>query len=168
MEMLKTFTSQPVKYVINTHYHGDHSGGNAKLQALKARSSRRRRRASAWSRASSRACRTSRSSATRSICLGGKRVRSTASAAPTPTATSSCCSRRSACSRPATCSRSAMARRSSIDYAGGGSAKEWTAHARQALKLDFDTVVPGHGVVTTKPEMKKFRDSTLALRTCTT
>ncbi len=31
--MLKTVTNQPVKYVINTHYHGDHSGGNAKLQA---------------------------------------------------------------------------------------------------------------------------------------
>src|SRR5690554_4535324 len=32
--LLKTVTNQPVKYVINTHYHGDHSGGNAKLQAL--------------------------------------------------------------------------------------------------------------------------------------
>jgi hypothetical protein len=32
------------------------------------------------------------------------------------------------------------------------------------LKLDFDAVVPGHGVVTTKVEMRKYRDSTLALR----
>ncbi len=31
--MLKTVTNQPIKYVINTHFHGDHSGGNAKLQA---------------------------------------------------------------------------------------------------------------------------------------
>src|SRR4026209_1560256 len=31
---VKKITSQPVKYVINTHHHGDHSGGNAKLQAL--------------------------------------------------------------------------------------------------------------------------------------
>ena len=36
MAQLKKVTSQPVKYVINTHYHGDHSGGNAKLQALNA------------------------------------------------------------------------------------------------------------------------------------
>ena len=51
-----------------------------------------------------------------------------------------------------------------IDYAGGGSAKEWTKTLDSALQLDFDTVVPGHGNVTTKPEMRKFRDSTLALR----
>jgi glyoxylase-like metal-dependent hydrolase (beta-lactamase superfamily II) len=36
LKLLKTVTNQPVKYVINTHYHGDHSGGNAKLQAMKA------------------------------------------------------------------------------------------------------------------------------------
>ena len=32
------------------------------------------------------------------------------------------------------------------------------------LQLDFDTVVPGHGSVTTKQEMRKFRDSTLTFR----
>ena len=34
MAQLKKITNQPVKYVINTHYHADHSGGNPKLQAL--------------------------------------------------------------------------------------------------------------------------------------
>ena len=51
-----------------------------------------------------------------------------------------------------------------IDYAGGGSAKEWTSTLDSALQLDFDNVVPGHGVVTTKAEMRKYRDSTLRLR----
>ena len=32
------------------------------------------------------------------------------------------------------------------------------------LQLDFDTVVPGHGTVTTKREMAKFRESTMTLR----
>jgi glyoxylase-like metal-dependent hydrolase (beta-lactamase superfamily II) len=52
-----------------------------------------------------------------------------------------------------------------IDYAGGGSAKEWTKTLDSVLQLDFDTVVPGHGAVTTKQELRKFRDSTVALRT---
>src|SRR5947208_14781200 len=31
---LKKITSQPVKYLINTHHHDDHSGGNAKMQSM--------------------------------------------------------------------------------------------------------------------------------------
>jgi glyoxylase-like metal-dependent hydrolase (beta-lactamase superfamily II) len=50
-----------------------------------------------------------------------------------------------------------------IDYRGGGSAKEWTATVEQVLKLDFDTVVPGHGNVATKSEMTAFRASTRRL-----
>ena len=52
-----------------------------------------------------------------------------------------------------------------IDYAGGGSAKEWTKTLDEVLQLDFDAVIPGHGPVTTKQELRKFRDSTVALRT---
>src|SRR5215510_9744263 len=36
MAELKKVTNQPVKYVVNTHHHGDHSGGNVKLQQLNA------------------------------------------------------------------------------------------------------------------------------------
>jgi glyoxylase-like metal-dependent hydrolase (beta-lactamase superfamily II) len=50
-----------------------------------------------------------------------------------------------------------------IDYAGGGSARAWPATLDNALKLPFDRVVPGHGVVTTRAEMQKFRASTAAL-----
>jgi hypothetical protein len=50
-----------------------------------------------------------------------------------------------------------------IDYSGGGSAKEWPKTLDSALMLDFDTVVPGHGPVTTKQEMRKYRDSTARL-----
>jgi glyoxylase-like metal-dependent hydrolase (beta-lactamase superfamily II) len=29
---LKGFTDKPVRFIINTHYHGDHTGGNAYFQ----------------------------------------------------------------------------------------------------------------------------------------
>ncbi len=41
--------------------------------------------------------------------------------------------------------------------------KEWTATVENALKLDFDTVVPGHGNVVKKADLVKFRDSTKRL-----
>src|SRR6267142_6901773 len=31
---VRKLTNQPIKYVINTHHHADHSGGNAKLQQM--------------------------------------------------------------------------------------------------------------------------------------
>jgi cyclase len=48
--MLKTVTNQPVKHVINTDYHADHSGGNAKLQAAGTLGVASLRHANAWSK----------------------------------------------------------------------------------------------------------------------
>lgn len=33
MAHVKSLTSKPVKYVLSTHYHADHSGGNSKFLA---------------------------------------------------------------------------------------------------------------------------------------
>jgi len=35
-EKVKSVTAQPIKYVLNTHQHGDHTGGNAALLAMNA------------------------------------------------------------------------------------------------------------------------------------
>jgi glyoxylase-like metal-dependent hydrolase (beta-lactamase superfamily II) len=44
-----------------------------------------------------------------------------------------------------------------VDYAGGGSALGWTPVLDAMLKLDFDTAVPGAGEIQTKADVQAFR-----------
>ena len=163
LAQLKKITNQPIRYVVNTHYHADHSGGNAKLQALGAR-------AVSSEKARERMVSGKQTGLTDitfdqriRIRLGGKRVdlyhfgRSHTDGdivAHFP--------------QHRVLAAGDMfafgdATPELIDYAGGGSAREWPLTLDKALQLDFETVVPGHGVVTTKQEMRKFRESTQTL-----
>jgi glyoxylase-like metal-dependent hydrolase (beta-lactamase superfamily II) len=165
MASLKKITTQPVRYVINTHYHGDHSGGNAKLQALGARmiSSEKAREKMVSNKQTGLTDLTFEQRM--HVRLGGKAIdlyyfgRShtdgdIVALFPQHRVL-------------AAGDMFAFGDRTPelIDYAGGGSAKEWPATLDKALALPFDRVVPGHGVVTTRAEMKKFRDGTQALFT---
>jgi cyclase len=44
-----------------------------------------------------------------------------------------------------------------VDYAQGGSFLEWSKTLDGILTLDFDTVIPGHGPVSTKQDVVKFK-----------
>ena len=44
-----------------------------------------------------------------------------------------------------------------IDYANGGSGTEWVATLDRMLELDFDTVIPGHGPILSRSEVEIFR-----------
>ena len=163
MKMLKTVTNQPVKYVINTHFHGDHSGGNAKLQVEGTL-------AVASVNARARMVETKMTGLPNitvqprgSIWLGGKTrgdllVRARAHrrrhrrAVP---AEQGARGRRHVHERR----RHARAHR----LLGRRQCKEWTATVEQATKLDFDTVVPGHGNVAKKADLLAYRDSTKRL-----
>jgi glyoxylase-like metal-dependent hydrolase (beta-lactamase superfamily II) len=52
-----------------------------------------------------------------------------------------------------------------VDYAQGGSFMDWTKTLDGALQLDFDTVIPGHGPVSTKDDVVKFRSDLETMRT---
>jgi cyclase len=51
-----------------------------------------------------------------------------------------------------------------VDYVQGGSFIEWSKTLEGALKLDFDTVIPGHGPVATKADLVKFKSDLETMR----
>jgi glyoxylase-like metal-dependent hydrolase (beta-lactamase superfamily II) len=51
-----------------------------------------------------------------------------------------------------------------VDYAQGGSFMEWTDTLDGILELDFDTIVPGHGPLASRADLIQFRADLEAMR----
>lgn len=51
-----------------------------------------------------------------------------------------------------------------VDYAQGGSFREWSMALDGLLSLDFDTVIPGHGPVQTRADVIRFKGDLEAMR----
>jgi len=165
VSLLKTVTKQPVKYVVNTRHHGDHSGGNSRMQTAGAQliASEQARRYMVDGKQPGQPGVTFVDRAL--IHLGGKAVElyyfgrahtggDVFAYFPADRVLAAGDAFTFGAATPQL-----------VDCQNGGSAKDWTATLDRALQLDFDTVVPVHGDVTTKTELRKFRDSTLAMRT---
>jgi cyclase len=165
MSMLRSITDQPVKYVINTHYHADHSGGNAKLQALDAV-------AVASDQARARMVAANQSGLPdltvgdrATLYLGGKtvelhrvgRAHTDGDVVVLFPDYGVLASGDIFANGPGTSAQL-------VDAAGGGSAKRWPEAVAEALELDFETVVPGHGLVSTRADLSAYHDRTLRFR----
>jgi len=162
---LKTVTNQPVRYVVNTHHHGDHSGGNVRMQGAGAQVIASEAAFRHFVDAKQPGQPTVTFVDRALIHLGGKEVRLYYfGRAHTSGDVFVYFPSDRVLAAGDTFTFGAMTPML-IDYQGGGSAKDWTATLDRALELDFDTVVPGHGDVTTKAEMRKFRDLTITMRT---
>jgi cyclase len=163
MAKLREVTNQPVKYVINTHYHGDHSGGNAKLQAqgtLAVASIAARARMVAANQPGLVNITVEPRGA---LHLGGKvaeiywlgRGHTDGDVVVLFPA-----HRVLAAGDLFTAGEGLP---QFVDHAGGGSAKDWTATIDKVLELDFETVVPGHGNVSNKQGLRAYRGETQRL-----
>ncbi|MFM2124182.1 MAG: hypothetical protein RL328_633 [Acidobacteriota bacterium] len=51
-----------------------------------------------------------------------------------------------------------------MDYAAGGSALEWTQVIDAAAKLDFDTIIPGHGPLSDRAGLAQWRAAFVTMR----
>jgi cyclase len=163
LEKLRMVTDKPIKYVLNTHQHEDHAGGNAKMLAMNAEviSHRNARANMALLKQPGLAHVTFADEM--SVYLGGKEVRARHYG------------------RGHTGGDAVMyfpadkvihtgdlfltfPPQPFIDYAQGGSALEWTKTLDAALKLDFDIAIPGHGPISDRAGIVKFRNEFEAMR----
>jgi len=167
MAHVRSVTSQPVKYVINTHYHADHSGGNTRFLPVAEVISTRNARTNILEGKQSNAPPGVRPANTvfteeMSVFLGGQEVRArhfgrghTNSDAIVyfPALRTIHTGDMMAGATPL------------IDYNGGGSIVEWTRTWDAAVaEFDFDTVIPGHGAVTDPTGLQTYRDNVVKLR----
>ena len=161
VDKVKSVTGQPIRYVLNTHHHGDHTGGNAKFPAtteIIAHVNARKNMIDGKQPGPPRLTFTQEED----VFLGGKEVRARYFGRGHtngdvliyfPALKVLHTGDLMAGSSPL------------IDYAGGGSLVEWTATLDAALSMDFDTVIPGHGPIAKKADLKKYRDNVEKLRT---
>src|SRR5438552_6347038 len=153
---LKKITDKPIRYVINTHHHGDHSGGNVKMQKLNEQIVESEEDRKNMVDGKQPGLPTIAIERHAQIYLSGKnaelyhfgRAHTNGDVVVLFPA-----HRTLAAGDMFTFGEATP---ELIDYSGGGSAKQWTKTLDSALQLDFDTVVPGHGNVPTKPEMRSF------------
>ncbi|MBN1239237.1 MAG: MBL fold metallo-hydrolase [Gammaproteobacteria bacterium] len=157
MAQLRSVTDQPVQYVINTHYHGDHSGGNAKLQAMDAivfASDEARARMEATDQPG---LPNVTVSDTATIHIGGKTVEiHPVGPAHTNGDVVVLFPDHGVLASGDIFANGEGTSAQLVDHAGGGSAKEWPKAVEAALELEFETVVPGHGVISTREDLEAY------------
>ena len=153
LALVKTVTSEPVRYVFNTHHHGDHSGGNAQLgrsaQVIAHENARDNMAGSPPESLPSLSF-----SDQQTLHFGGMEVRALHFG-------------RSHTDGDAVIyfpqlgviHTGDMFVRGApfIDYASGGSGVEWDDTLNEVLQLEFDTVIPGHGEVSSREDMTQWK-----------
>ena len=157
---VREVTDQPIRYIINTHHHGDHAGGNVGFiddAEIIAHENARKNMVRGEQDAPPRIVFADQTA----VHLGGIEVRAHHlgrghtngdSVVYFPDL------------RTVHAGDLLHGIAPFIDYANGGSSKEWISTLEGILELDFDTAIPGHGSLMTRADIEAFRDQFLAVR----
>jgi cyclase len=167
MDRIKSVTQQPVKYVFSTHYHEDHSGGNAKFLPTSEIISTRNARTNILEHKQSNGSPDTKPARVvftdeTSVFLGGREVRAHyfGRGHTNGDAVIYFPELRTIHTGDLMAGASPL-----IDYPGGGSLAEWGKTLSNAMTAwDFDTVIPGHGPVTNKAGLMTYRDNVEKLK----
>jgi glyoxylase-like metal-dependent hydrolase (beta-lactamase superfamily II) len=164
MAQVKSITEQPVKYVFNTHQHDDHAGSNAQMMVSAEVISHRNVRVNMVRLKQPGQPRVVFSTEM-SVFLGGQEIRAQYFGRGHTNGDA-------VIYFPAlkiihtgdlflTNSTPALP---FMDFAQGGSAIEWTDTIERMMTLDFDTVIPGHGPVSNRDGVVKWRADLASMR----
>lgn len=164
MELLRTVTDQPVRFVINTHMHGDHTGGNARLAELDAdivaSENARRRMAEAQALGLPNITfddhlRIYFGGQALDLYWFGRGHTDGDIVIHMPEENLILTGDLFAGWGPSI---------RLIDYNGGGSLVHWSDTLERVLELEFDTVIPGHSGVTDRAMLEGYLDETLRMQ----
>ena len=164
---VKSVTAQPIRYIITTHHHSDHSGGNGKFISSAEIISTANARANIVEHKQSNAAANMVPARVvftdeMSVFLGGQEVRAKyyGRGHTNGDAVVYFPALRTLHTGDLMAGTSPL-----IDYPGGGSLAGWGKTLDGALALDFDTVIPGHGKVTDKAGLVTYRNNVEKLKT---
>jgi glyoxylase-like metal-dependent hydrolase (beta-lactamase superfamily II) len=163
IEQVRSLTDKPIRYVLNTHQHDDHAGGNARMLAASAEVIANENVRSNMLRLNQPGLPRITFSKEMDVNLGGK-VAVALHFGRGHTGGDSVIwfpARRVIHTGDLFLTNPPQP---FIDYANGGSAVEWTSTLDEILKLDFDTVIPGHGPVSDRAGLLKFKADFEAMR----
>jgi glyoxylase-like metal-dependent hydrolase (beta-lactamase superfamily II) len=161
MDQIKTVTDKPVKFVIVTHHHADHTGNNAKFLAAGAQIVGHANLAKNLETYQSpnfdahAAMPTITYDKEYVVRLGGAAVE-VKHFGRSHTSGDSIVYFRDLKVVALSDALTTGGQGPLIDYAGGGSALEWKKVFEETLKLDFDAAIPGNGPVLTKADVQAY------------
>ncbi len=149
LEKVRSVTDKPVRYVLSTHHHGDHTDGNQRLLGSAEIIAHENARANMVKGKLPGLPRLAYSDGT-SLVLGGKEFRARHYGRGH---TNGDAVIYHPAHRLAILGDLLIEGAPFIDYGNGGSGLAWTETLEQALKLDFDTAIPGHGPVMKRQDL---------------